>query len=336
MENFMSGQFKRITERICEIAPGLFRIVIPLPIPEVASLNSYVIVGEGRHLMVDPGMDHPDSCKAMEKAIGDLGLDMERTDFFITHHHFDHFGAVSRMLRGSSRIYMSKPEAGFIERVASGDVSEEMVLFFEMLGFSELKPMDLVAMLYGSEYRQRRSWPFQYIADGDAMERGGYRFTCLVAPGHSIAHSCLYESSRGILISGDRITAGVQFMPDRTDPFDDHFQSLAQLREMEVKLVLPGHGTPFRDPKKRIDQLRSHHEGRIEAIHSVLGKNGMDAYEVTLSLDGRFPDRDILSSMAPVMRFIHTRHTFGYLRRLTAEGRARQEPHHGRILFFLS
>jgi glyoxylase-like metal-dependent hydrolase (beta-lactamase superfamily II) len=329
----MSGQIKRIAERVSEIAPGILRIVIPLPIPDVGSMNSYVVVDKDRNLIVDPGMAHPASSEAMEKAIGDLGLDMERTDFFITHHHLDHFGAVSRLLRGSSRIYVSKPEAGFIERVASGEVAEEMAVFFEMLGFPELKPMDLVSIFYGSEYRQRRSWPFHHVADGDAIVRGGCRFTCLVAPGHSIAHGCLYESSRGILISGDRITAGVQFMLDRTDPFADHFQSLAQLREMDVKFVLPGHGSPFSDHRKRIDQLRAHHEGRIETIHSVLGKNGKDAYEVTRALDERLMDRDALNSMPPVMRFIHTRHTFGYLRHLTAEGRARQEPHHGRILF---
>jgi glyoxylase-like metal-dependent hydrolase (beta-lactamase superfamily II) len=333
MENFMSGQIKRIAERISEIAPGILRIVIPLPIPDVGSMNSYVVVDEDRNLMVDPGMAHPASSEAIEKAIEDLGLDMERTDFFITHHHLDHFGAVSKLLRGSSRIYISKPEADFIERVASGEVVEEMAVFFGMLGFPELKPMDLVSMFYGSEYRQRRSWPFHYVVDGDAVVRGGYRFTCLVAPGHSIAHGCLHESNRGILISGDRLTAGVQFMVDRADPFADHFQSLDQLREMDVKLVLPGHGSPFSDHRKRIDQLRAHHEGRMEAIHSVLGRDGKDAYEVTLALDKRLPDRDALDRMSPVMRFIHTRHTFGYLRHLTIEGRARQESCHGRILF---
>jgi glyoxylase-like metal-dependent hydrolase (beta-lactamase superfamily II) len=122
MENFMSGRIKRIAERISEIAPGILRIVIPLPIPDVGSMNSYVVVDGDRPLMVDPGMAHPAGIEAMEKAIGDLGLDMERTDFFITHHHLDHFGAVSRLLRGSSCIYMSKPEADFIERVAPGEV----------------------------------------------------------------------------------------------------------------------------------------------------------------------------------------------------------------------
>ena len=127
----MSGQ----AERISEVAPGIFRIVVQIPIPEVGSMNSYVIVDGDRNLIVDPGMAHPACYELMEKAIEDLGLDLGRTDFFITHHHLDHFSAVSRFLRGKSNIYISKPEAEFIERVASGEVQAETGVFLEMLGF---------------------------------------------------------------------------------------------------------------------------------------------------------------------------------------------------------
>jgi hypothetical protein len=36
-----------------------------------------------------------------------------------------------------------------------------------------------------------------------------------------------------------------------------------------------------------------------------------------------------------IRKFIHTRHTFAYLQHLAAQGRARKERRHGRILFFL-
>jgi glyoxylase-like metal-dependent hydrolase (beta-lactamase superfamily II) len=49
----------------------------------------------------------------------------------------------------------------------------------------------------------------------------------------------------------------------------DHLHSLARLREMDVKLALPGHGSPFRDHRKRIGQLLSHHEKRSEAAYSA-------------------------------------------------------------------
>ena len=322
-------------ERISEVAPGIFKITIQIPIPEVGSVNSYVIVDGRRNLIVDPGMAHSDCYEIMERAIGDLGLDLGRTDFFITHHHLDHFSAVPRFLSGTSCIYISKPEAEFIGRIASGEAETEIAAFLEMLGFPEKNSKFLFSQFYSDEYRQRRSWPFRYIADGDFITRGSHNFTCLVAPGHSIGHSCLNESNSGVLIAGDQITAGIQFLLDRANPLADHFQSLARIRKMDVKLLLPGHGSPFSDHRKRIDSLQAHHQRRSEATRAALGEDGKDAYEVTLALDGLLLDRDPPDTLTPIRRFIHTRHTFAYLQHLTVQGWARKEHHHGRVLFFL-
>ena len=329
MRDSMSDQ----VERISEVVPGIFRIIVQIPIPEVGSMNSYMIVDGDRNLMVDPGMAHPTCFEQMEKAIKDLGSDLGRTDFFITHHHLDHFGAVSRFLRGKSNIYISKPEAEFIERVASGEVQADTAGFLEVLGFPEKNPLGVVSQFYSDEYR-RRPWPFRYVADGDVIVRGNYHFTCLVTPGHTIGHSSLYESGRNILISGDQITAGIQFLLDRANPFADHLQSLARLREMDVTLALPGHGSPFRDHRKRIDQLLAHHKRRSEAACGALGTRGKDAYEVTRALDGLLLDREPLDRLPLIRKFIHTRHTFAYLQHLAARGRARKEQRHGRILFY--
>jgi len=331
MRDYMSDQI----ERISEVVPGIFRIIVQIPIPEVGSMNSYVIVRGDRNLMVDPGMAHPECYEQLEKSIEDLGLDLGRTDFFITHHHLDHFSSVSRFLRDTSRIYISRPEAEFIDRVASGEVESETGVFLEMLGFPEKNPMNVVSQFYSDEYRKQSHWPFHCVADGDVIMQGSYGFSCMITSGHTIGHSCLYETSRSVLISGDQITAGIQFLLDRANPLADHLQSLARLREMDVKLVLPGHGSPFRDHRKRIDQLLAHHQGRSEAVYGALGKNGKDAYEVTLALDGQLPDRDSLDNVPLIRKFIHTRHTFAYLQHLVAQGKARKERRHGRILFFL-
>jgi glyoxylase-like metal-dependent hydrolase (beta-lactamase superfamily II) len=329
----MSNDMPHQSDTISEVAPGIFRIVVQIPIPEVGSMNSYVIVGGDRNLIVDPGMAHPECYEQMEQSIENLGLDLGRTDFFITHHHLDHFSAVSKFLRGESNIYISKPEAEFIERVASGDVQAETGVFLEMLGFPERNPMGVISQFYGKEYRQGSPWPFRHIADGDAIVRGNSHFTCLVTPGHTIGHGCLYESRQCILVSGDQITAGIQFLLDRANPLADHLRSLARLREMNVKLALPGHGSPFRNHRKRIDQLLAHHQGRSEAVCGALGQKGKDAYEVTLALDGLLPDQESFDSLPLIRKFIHTRHTFAYLQHLAAQGRVRKEHRHGRIFF---
>jgi glyoxylase-like metal-dependent hydrolase (beta-lactamase superfamily II) len=318
---------------ISEVAPGIFRILVRLPIPEVGSMNSYAIVDDARNLIVDPGMAHPACYETMDRAIQALNLDPECTDFFITHHHLDHFSSVPKFLSRTSCIYISEPEAEFIQRIASGEAEAETAVFLERMGFPEKNPMDVVSQFFNSEYGRQHPWPFRYVADGDVLARGGRRFTCLITPGHSIAHSCLYESKLGVLIVGDQITAGVQFLLDRTDPLADHFQSLARLKTIRADLTLPGHGAPFENHRRRIDRLLLHHQARAEAVCSVLEEDGKDAYEVTLALDGLFPDDDPFSSLPLIRKFIHTRHTFAYLQHLAARGRARKNHRHGRILF---
>jgi len=326
----MSGQ----TKIISEVAPGIFRIVVQLTTSKVGSMNSYIIVDGDRNLIVDPGMDHPVCYEIMEKAVEDLGLDLQRTDFFITHHHLDHFSAVSRFLSKTSLIYISKPEAEFIERIASGEAEAETVAFLEMMGFPAKQSINVASQFFSNAYSKRHPWPFCYVADGDVIEKGGHHFTCLVTPGHSMAHSCLYESGRSVLIAGDQITAGIQFLLDRNDPLADHFQSLIQLREMNVKLVLPGHSSPFNDHRKRIDSLRAHHQVRLEAVYNALGKEGTDAYEITLALDGLLPDWDSFDMLPPHRKFIYTRHTLAYLQHLATQEWINRENHHGRTLFF--
>jgi glyoxylase-like metal-dependent hydrolase (beta-lactamase superfamily II) len=323
-----------VAKEISEVVPGIFRVVLPLPIPDVASMNSYVITSGDRNLIIDPGMAHPVCCEIMERAIGELGLDLGRTDFFITHHHMDHFSLTAKLLSPTSNIYISKPESEFINRIALGEVEKELGIFLEALGFPEKNPTYLFSQFYGAEYRPKRPLPFKCISDGDILVRDRSKLACLVSPGHTIGHACLLESSRGLLISGDQITAGVQFLLDRANPLEDHFQSLARLKQMDVALALPGHGSPIRDHKKRIDLLMAHHQGRLEAAYAVLGDEGKDAYEVTVALDGLLADRNPLETMPFVLKFIHTRHSFAYLQHLTFQRRARKEQHHGRILFF--
>ena len=124
-------------------------------------MNSYAIVGDARNLIVDSGMAHPACCETVERAMQNLNLDLEYTDFFITHHHLDHFSSVSRFLRRTSRIYISEREAEFIQQIASGEAEAETAVFLERMGFPEKNPMDVVSQFFNSEYGRRHSWPFR-------------------------------------------------------------------------------------------------------------------------------------------------------------------------------
>lgn len=308
-----------------ELAPNIFRIVVPLPIPVISSMNAYVIIDPDRHLIVDPGMAHTLCFDAMQTAIRELGLDLGRTDFFMTHHHVDHFGLVSWLMAGGSAIYINGLEAAYIERIAAQEILEDVRCILERIGFPEKNPVKVVSELLGDEYRVRAPWPFRHVSEGDLIERGGHSFMCIVTPGHSMAHTCLWEARHKILLSGDAISPVLQFLSDRENPLVNHLESLDRLHRMDIDLVLPGHDAVFRDHRERIDQLKAQHMRKAQAILAALAEGAKNAFDVAIRLQQRMIGSDSWTTLPLVFKFFSARDSFAHLRYLEETGKVRSQ-----------
>lgn len=81
---------------------------------------------------------------------------------------------------------------------------------------------------------------------GDKIILGEYLLDIIHTPGHSPGSICLYEKKTKFLISGDTVFPNGSF--GRYDfPFGNHkalLQSLKRLTEVDVEVMLPGHGLP--------------------------------------------------------------------------------------------
>jgi|YelNatPaOPRAMG01_1025707.scaffolds.fasta_scaffold56485_1 glyoxylase-like metal-dependent hydrolase (beta-lactamase superfamily II) len=96
---------------------------------------------------------------------------------------------------------------------------------------------------------------------------------CLIVietPGHSPGHCCLYEPNKRILFSEDHllkeITPNVSLWSEEVDVLNLYLTNLKRFTELEVKIVLPGHGDPFSKFEKRICELERHHAERCDEI----------------------------------------------------------------------
>ena len=94
-----------------EILTNLYKIEIPLPGNPLMALNSYVIKASGRSLIVDTGMNREECLKEMQSALSEIGIDLRKADFFITHMHTDHIGLVSSLMTDDSRLYFNERDA---------------------------------------------------------------------------------------------------------------------------------------------------------------------------------------------------------------------------------
>jgi glyoxylase-like metal-dependent hydrolase (beta-lactamase superfamily II) len=97
-----------------EVFPNIFRTKIPLPGSPLKAINSYLIRGGDRFLMVDTGMNRVECMEAMQSSLKELQVNLKHTDFFITHIHADHLGLVSELVQDSSKIYFNYPDTEII------------------------------------------------------------------------------------------------------------------------------------------------------------------------------------------------------------------------------
>ena len=264
-----------------EILANLYRIEIPLPKSPLKALNSYVIRDEERNLIIDTGWNQEECMEAMQAGLSELGVDLRRTDFFITHLHADHFGLLSNLVTDASKIYFNQPDA---KRFREGFRWDDFAHFARLNGYPESELQASLQSHPGFKFRPEENLVFHILKEGDTLTIGDYRFRCVETPGHTPGHMCLYEPRQKAFVAGDHIlndiTPNIQLWSDDRNPLEQYFASLDKVSELDIELVLPGHRSFFRNCTERIQELKQHHQKRLDEIISILGKGDQDAFQV--------------------------------------------------------
>jgi glyoxylase-like metal-dependent hydrolase (beta-lactamase superfamily II) len=111
-----------------EILPNLYRIEVPLPKSPLKWLNSYIVKGEDRYLIIDTGFNREECLSAMNAGLQELGVDLKRTDFFITHLHSDHMGLLGTLMSDNAKVYFNELEAQRIYAQYAGEDHWQQIL----------------------------------------------------------------------------------------------------------------------------------------------------------------------------------------------------------------
>ncbi len=265
-----------------ELYPGLFRIQVPLPNSPLKTLNSYVIRGGERNLLIDTGFNRNTCKKAMLEGLAELGIGLETIDLFITHLHADHFGLVAELAGENTRIYFNRPDS---TRLENTQVFEDILHYGTKSGFPEGGLRDALNQHPGVKYGAGLIPAMTFVSDRQHLAVGDYDFVCIRTPGHTPGHTCLYEPGKKIFIAGDHvlydITPHIQCWSDNGNPLKDYLLSLDRVQKLDVDQALPGHRNLFRDFGQRIDTLKRHHARRMDEVVEILSKSSpLTAYEV--------------------------------------------------------
>ncbi len=269
-----------------QIRDNLFRAEIPLPRNPLKATNSYIIKDKKRNLVIDTGMNRDECKKALSDAFRQLDLDLEHTDYFVTHLHADHVGLVAEFSAPDAAIFFNEPDAEILQRT---DLWQLVSSLAGKHGFPEELVDAAIDSHPGQRYSPKGPVNFTMVKDGDLLTYGGYELHCVTTPGHTRGHTCLYEPDQKLFFSGDHIlgdiTPNISTWLETSNPLAEYFISLDRVYNLDISLVLPGHRSLIRDCQQRIDQLKEHHRQRLAEVLEIIREIGQgSAFEIAAGM----------------------------------------------------
>ncbi|MDR3563349.1 MAG: MBL fold metallo-hydrolase [Negativicutes bacterium] len=320
-----------------QILPGLYRLEIPLPKNPLKAINSYIIKGSDRTLIIDTGLDRPECLEALQSGLAELGVDPAKSDFFVTHMHADHVGLLHAVKGPTSTVYASGPDAELINTFATGTARWlPMQDYARKNGFPVDESKLAIDRHPGFRFGPKGLTDFTIVGEGSVIAVGDYRFICRLTPGHTKGHLCLYEPDKKLLLSGDHIlgdiTPNISLWSDESDPLSVFLASLAAMDSLAVDLVLPGHRRTFTDCRGRIAELIAHHRRRADEALAILASGAMSAYTVASRMSWSLTCRSWEEFPAP-QKWFATGETLAHLRYLENQGAVRRSEQNGQTLY---
>ncbi len=271
-----------------ELLPNIYRVKLPLPNNPLKEINSYVILAKTRNLVIDTGLNRQECADALLAGFAGIGVDIGKTDLFLTHMHGDHTGLAGLFQTAGAAIFSSAVDGDVIKRFSGSKTHsdwEEIKNLSQPHGFTANENDAAIEAHPAHKYAPEKIEAITAVKDGDCIEVGDYSLRCIFTPGHTSGHVCLYDSASKILFAGDHILGDItpnlsQWKVEETR-LADYLGSLDKIAAYDVRLVLPGHRSMVADCRARIRQLKEHHERRNgEILDALSGCPPLSAYQV--------------------------------------------------------
>jgi len=323
-----------------EILPNLYRVEIPLPASPLKWLNSYIVRGRDRFLMIDTGFNRDECLNAMSASLQKLGVDLTRTDFFITHLHSDHMGLLGKIAGDKARVLFNEREARRIYAQHAGvDHWQKILDVYIANGFTAESARTSLERHPAHRYGLKREIDFTIVKDGDRIDVGDFHFRCVATPGHSPGHTSLYDAEKKILIAGDHIlfdiTPNITYWVDMEDSLDRYLASLERVSALDVEIVLTGHRRLVHDLSGRVRELQEHHRARLDEVLAALGDGEKNILQTAPHIRWNISART-WEEFPVQQKWFAFGETMAHVKHLEGKGKVRGHNRSGRITYSLA
>lgn len=333
-----------------EVAPGVLRLQLPIDMPGLGHVNTYVLPDREGCAVVDPGVPGPANWRTLGHRLADAGFEVGHVHtVVVTHSHPDHFGAAGRLAKEADARLITHSAFRTWWSPRANDPCDE-IHDVEPEDLEDAGPMRIGGPTPWGGQGFRPPWrsrmfarllrsgagrsafaaptPTQRVRDGEPLVLAGREWHAVHTPGHTLDHLCLYDPTEATLLSGDHvlptITPHISGIATGRDPLAAFVASLDKVTTLgPVRQVLPAHGHPFDDLVGRVKSIKLHHEERLEKVCEIgqsLGTVDVEAYSREL-----FRPR----SWGPMAES----ETYAHLEHLRLAGQARRQERDGKYLY---
>lgn len=307
-------------EPLVKVAPHIFRI--DLPVTEVLpTTNSYLVIGPERSLLIDAGLNIPESKDALDLALSKLNVAWRDVDVFLTHGDLDHAAGLTQIARQGMRVFTGMT-----------DFRHRSIPI--MCGEPFFATVERICREHGTPYEFDRDWwapmrdrgtddiAVSTLREGDVLEVGDYRFQVIETPGHEPHHLCLYDPESRVFVAGDHVLGDSYpsvVLSSDSDELGQYLASLDKIRDYDCSIVLTGHGEEFAGLAERVDQIKAHYERQLNNMREILDTGVTDPAEIVYASTCRprrkpWGERPLFGQVALVGA------TMTYLRHLVGTG----------------
>ena len=322
-----------------EIVPNLYHTEIPLPRSPLKWLNSFIVKGGDRFLIIDTGFNREECLNAMNVSLQKLDVNLNKTDIFITHLHVDHMGLAGTLVRDSSKVYFNENEARRMNSQHDNYYWQKIIDVYVANGFAAEGARISMESHPAHKFGLKRKIDFAIVKDGDMIEIGDFHFRCVATPGHSPGHTSLYEANKKILVAGDHIlfdiTPNITHWLDMENSLEQYLSSLEKVNALDVKLVLTGHRRLVHNLHRRVKELQEHHRARLNEVLVALGDGEKDVLQIAPHIRWDITAKT-WEEFPPPQKWFAFGETMAHVRYLEAKGKVRRRSQNGKIKYVLS
>jgi glyoxylase-like metal-dependent hydrolase (beta-lactamase superfamily II) len=311
-----------------EVAPGVFRIPLPMPNDGLAAVNVFAIEdgdGKGGLTLIDGGWAVEVARGALELGLKQLGTTVRSiTRILVTHSHRDHYTLAVQLRRELGiPIALGIGEKANLQRILGGmtNFTPQLPLLREAGAF-ELA--ERIAARDSPMLLTEWEMPDEWLEAGETLV-GKRRLTILATPGHTRGHVVFADQDSGLLFAGDHvlphITPSLGLEADTSSsPLRDFLSSLAAVRALPDLKLLGAHGPPAPSTHTRVDELVAHHDQRLAEMLAVVAA-GKDVTALHVAGNVGWTRRKrALTELDPFNQMLAVLETLSHLRVLDASG----------------